>query len=414
MRMSKDDYVSNFIRSTLGLQINCDIVLSSSVVGTVIEHLSGSKSPEQAFDAPVNNVLNAMNSKMLDERLGSGKPFVRKAQWPEGVNFAAALTHDADRLTAPLSHVMKVRKRFPFYLIIKRILSLDDPYWNIKKIVSMEDALNLTSSFYLLVHDYSLKGKREYIRSIAKNGWDIGLHGSFETHESATRMLEDVDAFEKEIGQKPRGIREHFLKFDPSKTWQIMEELGFLYDTTWGFNQKPGFRAGVCLPYHPPSSDFRTLNILELPLILMDTSLWGYMHLDEEEGFTEVEGAVSRVKEQKGLFTLLWHQEAVQMRGGRLYSRILIHLARENCFVSNAEKIAEWWLNRERSEMQEIEQGKFFNYLIQPKDKRLVIDADCPKGYKIKVQGDCRIISSSVSSARISAYGEGKIIIEVP
>jgi len=412
--MSRESYVSGFVRSTLGLQIDHDIVLSSSDVSTVIEHLSGSKSPDQAFDAPVNGVLNAMNSRIIDERLGSGRPYVRKALWPEGVNFAAALTHDADRLTAPLSHVMKVRERFPLSLIIKRILSLDDPYWNIEKIVNMEAGLNFTSSFFLLVHDYSLNGRREYIKSIAKNGWDIGLHGSFGTHENAGRMQEDVGVFEKEIGQKPRGIREHYLKFDPSKTWQIMEELGFLYDTTWGFNQKPGFRAGVCLPYHPPSSDFRALKILELPLVLMDTSLWGYMHLKEEEGFTELERAVSRVKGHDGLFTMLWHQEALQMRGGRLYSRILRHLAGENCFVSNAEKIAEWWLNRERSELQEIEQGKIFNYMIQPKDKRLVIDADCPKGYKIKVQGECRVISSSESSARISAHGEGKITIEVP
>ena len=411
---SREDYVSNFVKNTLGLPIGYDFVLSSSDTSTIVEYLSGSQSPEQTFDAPVNSVLKSMKSKIFDERLGSGKPFVRKALWPEGVDFASALTHDADRLTAPLSHVMKVRRRFSFSLIIKRILSLDDPYWNTEKMVDLEAELNFTSSFYLLIHDYSLNGRRDYIKSIATKGWDIGLHGSFGTHESAERMREDVSIFEKETGQKPIGIREHYLKFDPSQTWQIMEELGFVYDTTLGFNQKPGFRAGVCFPYHPPSSDFGPLNILELPLVLMDTSLWGYMRLQEEEGFTEVEQAISKVKEHNGLFTILWHQEALQMKGGRLYHRILKRLAVENCFVSNAEKIAEWWLSRERSELRESKRGKSFSYIVRPKDRRLVIDADCPKGFKLKVQGECRVISSSESSARIAANGEGKITIEVP
>jgi len=412
--MSREDYVSNFVRNTLGLPIGYDFGLSSSDMNTIAEYLSGSKSPERVFDAPVNSVLNTIKSKILDERLGSGKPFVRKALWPEGVDFASALTHDADRLTAPLSHVMKARKRFSLSLIIKRILSLDDPYWNIEKMVNLEAGLNFTSSFYLLVHDYNLNGRRDYIKSIAANGWDVGLHGSFGTHESAERMREDFSVFEKETGQKPKGIREHYLKFNPSKTWQIMGDLGFMYDTTWGFNQKPGFRAGVCFPYHPPSSDFEPLNILELPLVLMDTSLWGYMRLQEEEGFAEVEKAISKVKEHNGLFTILWHQEALQMKGGRLYPRILKRLAGENCFVSNAEKIAEWWLSRERSELRESKRGKSFSYAVQPKDKRLVIDADCPKGYKLKVQGECRVISSSENSAEIAGNGEGKIIIEVP
>ena len=412
--MSGEEYVSNFVKNTLGLSIDYDLALSPSDISTIVEHLSGNKSPEQAYDAPVNNVLNAIRSKILDEKLGSGKPLVRKALWPEGFSFAATLTHDADRLTAPLSHVMKVRKRFPPSLIIKRILSLDDPYWNIEKMVNLEAEMNFTSSFYLLVHDYSLNNRRDYIKLIRSKSWEIGLHGSFGTHDSKERMQEDFSIFEKETGQKPRGIRQHYLKFDPSKTWQIMEELGFAYDTTWGFNQKPGFRAGACFPYHPPSPDFGTLNILELPLTVMDTSLWGYMHLQEEEGFAEVERAISKVKAYNGLFTLLWHQEALQMKGGRLYPRILRRLAKENCFVSNAEKMAEWWLCREKSELRESKRGKSFSYTVQSKDKRLVIDADYPKGYKIRVQGECRVISSAENSARIAADGEGRITIEVP
>lgn len=409
-KMSREEYASNFVRNSLGLPA-FDVSLSASDINIIADYLSGSKSPD-LLDTPVNNVLTNIKSNMLNERTGSGKPFVRKALWPEGAEFAVALTHDVDRLTAPLSHVMKVRKRFPTSLFIKRVFSIDDPYWNIEKMVNSEERLGFTSSFYLLVHDYSLGSKREYIRAIANKGWDIGLHGSFGTHDCVENMRGDIETFEKEIGKRPRGIRQHYLKFDPSKTWQIMDESGLVYDTTWGFNQRPGFRAGVCLPYHPPSQSFEPLNILELPLILMDTSLWGYMHLQEEEGYSLVEQILAKVKEERGLFTLLWHQEALQMKGGRLYIRILKRIADEKCFVSNAENIAEWWLNREKSTLKESKHGKFFAYTVRPKDKRLVIEADYPRGFRVKLEGDCKIVTASETSARIATYGESKIIVE--
>ncbi len=61
------------------------------------------------------------------------------------------------------------------------------------------------------------------------------------------------------------------------------------------------------------------MNLLELPLILMDTTLWGYLKKSEEEGFGDAVRMMKAVEEVEGLFTLLWHQEAVRMRGGRIY-----------------------------------------------------------------------------------------------
>ncbi len=410
--MARENYASGFVRNALGLPSSFEFSLSNNDISIINQHLSGKIAPEEALSIPVNDILKSIGSRISDECVNVGSPFVRKAFWPGAAEFAVTLTHDVDRLTAPLNHVFKVRKRFPTSLVIKRILSLEDPYWNIEKMAKLEAEFGFTSSFYLLVHDYDLADKREYVRDLVEKGWDIGLHGSFGTHESTERMREDIARFEKEMGIKPAGIREHYLKFDASKTWEIMDELGFVYDTTWGFNQKPGFKAGVSFPYHPPSSNFRSLRILEVPLVLMDTSLWGYMHLDEEQGYSEVEKVLARVKTENGLFTILWHQEALQMKGGRLYPRILSLMAKENCFVADAKRIAEWWINRENSVLSEKKEGKSFIYDVKPRDDRLVLEAIIPKDHKLKTEGSCKIVSISEARAKIATNGECIITIE--
>ena len=71
------------------------------------------------------------------------------------------------------------------------------------------------------------------------------------------------------------------------------------------------------------------MNLLELPLVLMDTTLWGYLKRTEEEGFADAMRMMKAVEEVEGLFTLLWHQEAVRMRGGRIYWALLDEIKAE-------------------------------------------------------------------------------------
>jgi hypothetical protein len=80
----------------------------------------------------------------------------------------------------------------------------------------------------------------------------------------------------------------------------------------------------------------------------MDTTLWGYLKKSEEEGLEDVMDFMGMVEKVEGLFTLLWHQEAVRMKGGRIYWRILQRLARrKHVFVGSGADIARWWRARE-------------------------------------------------------------------
>ena len=159
-----------------------------------------------------------------------------------------------------------------------------------------------------------------------------------------------VKRITEELGVRPLGLREHYLKFDFARSWGVMERAGFEYDTTVGNNDRLGFKLGLASPFHPPDAEWHPMKILELPLSLMDTTLWGYLKKSEEEGFGDVLSFMDKVEGVEGLFTLLWHQEAVRMKGGRLYWRILRTLGRrKRLFVANGLEIARWWRAREET-----------------------------------------------------------------
>jgi hypothetical protein len=159
------------------------------------------------------------------------------------------------------------------------------------------------------------------------------------------------------INVKPAGVREHYLHFDFGSTWKIMDDAGFIYDSTVGNTDKAGFRIGLCNPFHPPNEDWEPLKLLEIPLGLMDTTLWGYLKRSEREGLNDFLNLKKGVMEVGGLFTILWHPESFRMRGGRIYPKLLDMLVADGCFIGSGLDIARWWLRREAPLLRE---GKTF------------------------------------------------------
>jgi hypothetical protein len=201
----------------------------------------------------------------------------------------------------------------------------------------------MKSSFYFLSSNYPLDRLTHRVKELVEGGWDVGLHGDFGTHDSSEEMKKAVGRFAAGLGFHPKGVREHFLKFDFKKTWSIMEESGFEYDTTVGLNDRLGFKLGLTSPFHPPGSDWSPMKLVELPLTLMDVTLWGYLKLTEGEGYKAVGGLMQRVEEVGGLFTLLWHPESVRMRGGRLYEKILTDISGKKCYTGSGQSMSDWW-----------------------------------------------------------------------
>lgn len=312
------------------------------LVGNCVSGAPPGGSPEPLLEERVASYFAEVKREVLEQR----GHFARKARWPGGRQFAACLTHDVDNVERPLRHILSRRERFTTGGLLLAVLGVRSLYNNIGYVAKLERERGVRSTFFLMSSEYDLGKLKRQVDSLASEGWEFGLHGDFGTHDSADKMGEALGKFEARLGRRPEGVREHYLQFDYSKTWGILEGKGLLYDATVGNRDSLGYRAGLCSPFRPPSSSWEPMNLIELPLVLMDTTLWGYLKLGEEEGLRRSFEMLAKVSALGGLFTLLWHQESVRMKGGRQFIPILDRISREGCYVANGAEVAKWWAER--------------------------------------------------------------------
>ena len=344
MTLGAANYAVTLVEDNLGLPAGelTGVQMPRELVES-LESTQKGKTPGNADEPFIEKMILAFSEQQEKESLETRGFSVRKARWPSGAPFGVCLTHDVDNISMPFSHVVSVRKRFRRSDLLLAMLGLKSLYNNVAFIADEERARGVRSSFYFLTTNYSLRGLASLLATLEKEGWEVGLHGDFGTHDSADGLETALRLFEDQTGITPRGVREHFLRFDFDRTWEIMDRAGLEYDSSVGFRDRLGFPLGLCTPFHPPNREWKPMKLLELPLVLMDTTLWGYLKRDEEEGASDVNSTVAKVERVNGLFTLLWHQEAVRMKGGRLYNSILDELKRKNAFIGSGREVARWW-----------------------------------------------------------------------
>lgn len=340
-------YAGAFVEESLGLPVG--VLDSFPLPSVLVETITGAvRGDEKAIspDPTVEVAINAFAAEMERAEVERSGFFVRKARWPGNATYAAALTHDVDNIARPRRHLIERRARFNTGNFLLALLGIRSVYDNIAYVAGLERARGFRSSFYLLSSEYDLGKVSAELRSLQRDGWDIGLHGDFGTHDSAAKFAEALSRLKSETGVEPAGVREHHLRFDFRKTWGIADSAGLDYDTSVGNRDVLGFRIGLATPFHPPDAAWRPIRLLELPLVLMDTTLWGYLKRTEEEGRSDFMSLKKKVAGVNGLFTLLWHQEAARMRGGRIYPRLLDELRADRCFVGTGGQVAGWWRKR--------------------------------------------------------------------
>jgi peptidoglycan/xylan/chitin deacetylase (PgdA/CDA1 family) len=340
-------YVAAFLEDSLGLVYRSldPERIPSELVDRLASAVRGS--PESATSAPdlEGHILRFL-ADLEAETLERSRLFVRKARWPQNAQYAACVTHDVDNVRRPMAHILRRANRFSFPDMVLALLGLKSLYNNIDLISDLEAKQSLRSSFYFLSKNYDLRALAPTARRLVESGWEVGLHGDFGTHDSMEAMRDAVTILSSAFGKRPVGLREHYLHFDYGRTWEIAQSLGFIYDSTVGNRDRLGFRVGLCTPFHPPDSGWKQMKVVELPLVLMDTTLWGYLGRSEKEGEMDFLSLLDQVKRVSGLMTLLWHQESVRMKGGRIYPRLLAALAGRDCYAATGEGIAHWWVER--------------------------------------------------------------------
>ncbi|MBO8183043.1 MAG: hypothetical protein H0Z28_09665 [Archaeoglobus sp.] len=304
-------------------------------------------------------------------------PLIQKEFWPDGKSFAVCLTHDVDEMrktyqyfTQFIKHIWKKNFSRAWYHIKSffiNLLSGKNPYWTFEDIMKLEDGLNVRSTFFFLnesakvdifkpktwthyarKYEFSDRKVAEIINKLFSEGWEIGLHGSYESYKDKWKLKKEKEYLESVLGHKIYGIRQHRLNLEIPRTWQYQEETGFEYDTSLGFRSSAGmgFRWGTCFPFYPYNAEQgRRMSLLEIPLTLMDVSL------EEEDIWKNCTNFIDVVEKCGGVLTLLWHHNRFNGKEypgyPDIYRRIIEICKKKNAWVVTAHEIAKWWNTRD-------------------------------------------------------------------
>ncbi|HWQ44848.1 MAG TPA: polysaccharide deacetylase family protein [Methanosarcina barkeri] len=282
-------------------------------------------------------------------------------EYPEGKKFAVCLTHDIDvvypeKLCLIIETANAVAKgnlakaiKTPFSRFNKKW----NPCWNFKEIMELEAKYNAKSSFYFLAlhpgekdFNYKIEDLEAELQFISTHGWEVGLHGGHESYNSFEDIIEKKHRLEKILRKQVIGYRNHYLRFKVPDTWELLSKAGFKYDTTFGYSDCAGFRNGVCHPFRPYNLNTeKQIDILELPLIIMDrTLLRDYMHLDVKKAWELIKSLIDKVEQYNGVITILWHNNtSIDGKNLKYYEKFLEYVYSKEAWIASGEEIYNWW-----------------------------------------------------------------------
>lgn len=270
---------------------------------------------------------------------------MRRIEFPSGKKFGICLTHDVDRIDKKWWHCIYYFMKTKRFYHIKTLLTKwkNNPYWNFDKIMALEDRYGVRSTFFFLnetkklellnpktyplslgYYDINDPNVVNIIRELDENGWEVALHGSYDSYKNEDLLLKEKKTLEKILGKKVIGVRQHFLNLDIPNTWQIQKEVGFKYDASFGFRDRVGWRDRKYLPFRPFEED----DFLVIPLTIMDVAL-ERSSKSLKEAVEKVE-AILKYAERRGcLVTVLWHQRVFNEKEFPGWSKIYEKIIRE-------------------------------------------------------------------------------------
>jgi peptidoglycan/xylan/chitin deacetylase (PgdA/CDA1 family) len=280
-----------------------------------------------------------------------------QAQYPENKPFAVCLTHDIDVIYESTADkgfeaIKKAARRKPHGYSIRQVFSKKFPFTNFNEIMELEGRYNARSSFYFLAlepgdqdYTYEVSDLDHELGTIKDAGWEVGLHAGHRGSRDLQKLKDEKRKLENVINTSVTGCRNHYLRFVVPDSWELLHTAGFLYDCSFGYADCCGFRNGMCHPFHPYSlNSGKVLDILEIPLVLMDRSLSSeYMRLDSDGAWEIARRLIDAVEACHGVITLLWHNSSLVGEQKAFYEKLLKYCAQKNAWMTSGQEIASWW-----------------------------------------------------------------------
>jgi peptidoglycan/xylan/chitin deacetylase (PgdA/CDA1 family) len=334
---------------------------------------------------------------LRDVITGCGISLVEIPPVPEGFQFVACLTHDVDHPSVrqhKLDHTivgfllravfgslvdtflgrMSIRDavknwvaaiKLPFvYMRIAKDFwrDFDDRYLELEK--------GLPSTFFVIprknyagkrvdgraaalrASGYEAKELADTICKLRAAGCEVGLHG-IDAWVDTSSGREELEEIRRLTGDSEIGVRMHWLYYN-EKSPATLEKAGAVYDSTIGYNETVGYRAGTTQAYKPLEAE----RLLELPLHVMDTALFylSYLGLSPRKASARLLQMADNVVRFGGCLTVNWHDRSLapERLWGTCYGKLIQDLEKRGAWFSTASQATSWFRKR-RSAMFETD-----------------------------------------------------------
>jgi peptidoglycan/xylan/chitin deacetylase (PgdA/CDA1 family) len=268
------------------------------------------------------------------------------------------LTHDVDRvyktyqyLTHDVRHGALGR--------LRTLFNGERPYWQFERICAMEDRVGARSTFFFLEetirptwkpsswklafgrYRFTDRSVAELIRALDAQGWEVGVHGSYNSYRSLELLRQEKASLEAVLGKPVLGIRQHYLNLDVPGTWRLQREAGFRYDASFGKRRGIGYRDGRRHCFVDPSS-----GMFVVPLSLMECYLFADAGHNVERAWSLTHELIDEAQANGAVLSVLWHPhmyyEAEFPGYAEIYQRLLAECASRGArFATCAQLYAE-------------------------------------------------------------------------
>jgi hypothetical protein len=182
----------------------------------------------------------------------------------------------------------------------------------------------------------------EDVRAAIARGSEIGLHGidAWRADDAGRSEMREITSL---TARENTGVRMHWLYFSEQSP-RLLETAGFEYDSTWGYNDAVGYRAGTSQVFGFPG----TTRLLELPLSIMDTALfaWDRWAMTRADAWQQCDIVLDHATRAGGTVVINWHCRSLapERLWGTFYKELLLRLAdRNRTWFATAGHAVDWF-----------------------------------------------------------------------
>jgi len=334
-------------------------------------------------DKPIVNIYINFIKKVIEQCF----EFNYTPLLPEGIKSVIILSHDVD--DPEKYSMLNSYKLFPKNLsaknivlyhlealkkTIERMVKKDENiYWVFEDLMNSESKYGFNSTFFFASRNrfnkdanfkndvpYDIeKGNFTSIFSTMNNrNFEIGLHASYFAKNDNRLLKEEIEKLERLSNKKIIGSRHHFWQIGakPEETLQLHSQNGLVYDSSLAFNDAPGYRRSVALPYMLfDKKTNKSIQNMQIPTFMMDSNFMLNPEFGQDEAFNQAKHYIDQFHNIGGVGSIDWHvrtsfpKSSRFKKWGEVYQQILEYLyVQEGMWVTNFENFYKWMIKRNK------------------------------------------------------------------